>query len=154
VNPTLHHYAMTDEHTEDRTPDTGATSRPAGSSNDATSRDWIIPVSVLGGLLVAAIVFVAGFGVGRATADDDDAYEARHAIVVPINPGDRAPRGDGYGFGGFGQRGPRFGGDPGELRELPGFALDRACTLLDEGAIPGQAPFIDRLTELCDARGT
>ncbi len=161
----MHPSDMSDDHTEDRAHDedtagdAGAAATPPvapAATRTSSNRDWIIPVSLLGGLLVAALVFVAGFGIGRATADDDDVDEVRHAVIVPVNPGGRG--GDGYGFGGFDRRGPGGqGGLPdmgrfGDIREMPGAALDRACTLLDEGAFPDQAPFIDRLTELCDAR--
>ena len=147
--------------TDDPTPDTrdSETGGPEAAAPDpanakTTNREWIIPAAGLGALLLAVVVFASGFAVGRATDDPDPIDSASH-VVVRVDPRGEAPRG--FGFQDFGQRGPqgRFN-DPQErpfdnLDMLRGAALERLCGFLDDGTIPQDAPFIDRLTELCDS---
>ncbi len=150
--------SMTDDLTPD-TPDSGAGGAETSESPDpanatTTNREWIIPAAGLGALLLAVVVFASGFAVGRATDDTDPIDSASH-VVVRVDPRSEAPRG--FGFQDFGQRGPqgRFN-DPQErpfdnLDMLRGAALERLCGFLEDGMIPQDAPFVDRLTELCDS---
>lgn len=155
--------------TEDLTPDTpdhetsdsgAAASRGPISTqpkNGADQREWIIPLAGIGALLLAVVVFASGFAVGRATSDPDPIDSARR-VVVRVDPRGESPRG--FEFRDFGQRGPqgRFESPDGRpfdnLEMIPEQALDRLCGLLDSEMIPPNAPFVDRLTELCDSQGT
>jgi hypothetical protein len=130
------------------------TTRHEGSSS---RQEWLIPVVGIGALLLAVALFAGGFFVARAT-EDSAPTAGGDDLVVHVGPRADVPRGDvprGFGFMDFGQRGPqgRFGGPDGlpfeNLDVIPAPILDRFCQLLDDGTIPENVPFVDRLTELC-----
>lgn len=133
-----------------------ATSDPVGTP--AASRDWIVPVVGLGSVLLAVIVFFGGFAVGRATADDDS-WDWDDRVEARMELHGMSPRGLDEFFRDFGRRGPQGRSAPDmrrfeDFESIPEAALERFCELLEAEAIPPNLPFVDRLTELCEAEGT
>ena len=114
-----------------------------------------MPAALLGAVVLLAAVFVAGFYVGRGTAPEDDPATSVEVVLDDLTfpPLEqerfqrfRAPGNDRFGLAP--ERGP-FGGRArfGERQ------LDLLCELLENDAIPEQAPFYDRLVDACADRG-
>lgn len=126
------------------------------SDEHRRSRDWILPASLLGGLVLLIAMFGGGFLVGRATGGSDTAVAGDYPMH---RLREHVAEGRGFGLGGFDERGPRgvFRAPRPEwsedLEELPRRGLERLCGLLDEGALPEGAPMLDRLAELCSDDG-
>ena len=150
---------MTDEHTTDD-PDQAhevadTEILPGAAHTTATSggtKDWVVPTVGLGMVLALVLVFAGGFFVGRAT-DDAGQVDPDDVVVVQAERRGVVPRG--FTFEDFGRRGPQGRFDDQRPRQFQNFgafpdaARDRLCDLLDDGAIPPDAPFVDRLTEFC-----
>lgn len=150
---------MTDEHAPDNPgqppsaddtqilPDVAQAAATSGGT-----KDWVIPAVGLGMVLVSVIVFAGGFFVGRAT-DDAGQVDGDDVVVVQAERRGIVPRG--FTFEDFGRRGPQGRFDDQRPRQFQNFgsfpdaARDRLCGLLDDGAIPPDAPFVDRLSEFC-----
>jgi hypothetical protein len=124
---------------------------PGQTEGKGFNKDWI-PAIGLGVVLLSLLVFAGGFLVGRAAADDADG-DLDEQVIVQVERYDDLPRG--FEFEDFYRRGPqgRFDGPRFELFEdfevFPEAALDRLCGFLEDEAIPNDAPFIDRLLEVC-----
>lgn len=150
---------MADEPTQDNAndelSDANAGASPDQVGGNGFNKDWI-PGIGLGVVLLSLLVFAGGFLVGRATADDSQGYFDEQ-VVVQVERHDDLPRG--FEFEEFYRRGPqgRFDGPRFEMFEdfevFPEAALDRLCGFLEDEAIPEDAPFIDRLLELCAGEG-
>lgn len=151
---------MTDEHTpanpdgepSDATAEIDAGPVEADAARSGTGRDWIVPAVGLGMVLLSVVVFAGGFLVGRAT-DNAGQGDQDDVVVVEAERCGFVPRG--FTFEDFGRRGPQGRFDDQRRRQFQDFgsfpeaARDRLCDLLDNGAIPPVAPFVDRLTEFC-----
>ena len=116
------------------------------------TKDWVVPTVGLGLVLASVLLFAGGFFVGRAT-DDAGQVDPDDVVVVQAERRGIVPRG--FTFEEFDRRGPQGRFDdqrPRQFRDFGSFpdaARDRLCDLLDDGAIPPEAPFVDRLTEFC-----
>ena len=151
---------MADEHTpanpdgepSDATAEIDAGPVEAGAARSGTSRDWIVPAVGLGMVLLSVVVFAGGFLVGRAT-DDVGQPDMDDVVVMHAERRGFVPRG--FTFEDFDRRGPRGRFDDQRPRQFQDFssfpeaARDRLCGLLDDGTIPPDAPFVDRLKEFC-----
>ena len=150
---------MADEHVPENPDHAGEVADteilPDAAHATATSsgtKDWVVPTVGLGLVLASVLLFAGGFFVGRAT-DDAGQVDAEDVVVVQAERRGIVPRG--FTFEDFDRRGPQGRFDDQRPRQFQNFgsfpdaARDRLCDLLDDGAIPPDAPFVDRLSEFC-----